>query len=55
MLSDTALFAPVQYLFKSLNHLSCSLRILPAFEDILTAVFLITASIYFQLVYLLYK
>lgn len=55
LLSDPALFSLALHLFTLLYHLSCSLRILPAFEGILTVVFIITASIYFQLVYLLYK
>lgn len=55
LLSDPALLSPALHLFKLLDHLSCLLRILPAFGDILTAVFIITASIYFQSVYLLYK
>lgn len=40
LLSDPALFSLALHLFKLLYHLSCSLRILPAFEGILTVVFI---------------
>lgn len=54
LISDSALFLLALHLFKLLHHLSCSLRTPPVLGDPLTAVF-ITTSIYFHLVYLLYK
>lgn len=55
LLWGSALVFQALHLLQFLHHLSCSLRILPAFGDILTAAFIILANIYFQLVSLLYK